>query len=312
MNTRSNTTLFKGKVGWIGLGNMGSVMARHLCNAGVDLTVFNRSVAKVEPFRMMGVKVANLVHELNDCEVVFTMLSTGDVVKEVLFGNDGLFIKNQTTYPRIIVECSSISVEMSYEIRKRLATLGVMFIASPPSGNPEVVESGNTTFVSSGPSEIFEHVKPLLLAIGKSANYVGEGELARVAKICHNVWLGAISQSLAEVITLAQKAGLTRKDFLAFLNNSALGSQFTRGRARSWVEMNHAAGFSPYLMRKDMDLGLDLAKELEMSMPLSNSARDHLQALMNSEFGDPDFTQGLFLQHSKNSGLNLKQEKFDD
>jgi len=309
MNTNSNVTLFKGKVGWIGLGNMGSVMARHLCRAGVDLTVFNRSIAKVEPFRAMGVKVANHVHDLNDCEVVFTMLSTGDVVHEVLFGDEGLFKKNQTSFPRIIVECSSISVEMSSEIRERLATLGVMFIASPPSGNPEVVESGNTTFVSSGPTETFEHIKPLLLAIGKSANYVGEGELARVAKICHNVWLGAISQSLAEVITLAQKAGLTRQDFLAFLNNSALGSQFTRGRTKSWVEMNQAEGFSPFLMRKDMDLGLDLAKELEMSMPLSNSARDHLQSLMNSEYGNPDFTQGLILQQSKNSGLTLKSEK---
>ena len=309
MNTNSKVIPFEGKVAWLGLGNMGSVMARHLCRAGVDLTVFNRSMAKAESFRTMGVKVANHVHDLKDCEIVFTMLSTGDVVKEVLFGKDGLFIENEKKFPRIIVECSSISVEMSGEIRERLAALGVAFIASPPSGNPEVVESGNTTFVSSGPADIFEYVKPLLLAIGKSANYVGEGELARVAKICHNVWLGAISQSLADVITLAQKAGLTRYDFLAFLNNSALGSQFTRGRTSSWVEMNQVAGFSPFLMRKDMDLGLDLAKELEMSMPLSNSARDHLQSLMNSEYGDPDFTQGLFLQQSKNSGLRLKPEK---
>jgi 3-hydroxyisobutyrate dehydrogenase-like beta-hydroxyacid dehydrogenase len=309
MNTKTTTETFKEKVGWIGLGNMGSVMAGHLCKAGVDVTVFNRSISKAEPLRTLGAKVAKDINELIECDVLFTMLSTGDVVKEVLFGTDGIFVKNgQKKLPRVVVECSSISVEMSEELRERLSKLDIALIASPPSGNPEVVASGNTTFVSSGPRDTFEYIKPLLLSIGKSANYVGDGELARVAKICHNVWLGAISQSLAEVITLAQKAGLSRQDFLAFLNNSALGSQFTKGRTESWVKMDEKAGFSPYLMRKDMDLGLNLAKELEIPMPLSSSARDHLQSLMNSEFGEPDFTQGLFLQQSKNSGLALKVE----
>jgi 3-hydroxyisobutyrate dehydrogenase-like beta-hydroxyacid dehydrogenase len=209
----------------------------------------------------------------------------------------------------VVIDCSSISVETSSSIRERLAAMGVAFIAAPVSGNPEVMASGNSTFVCSGPALAVEQVKPLFLSMGKAASYVGEGELARVAKICHNVWLGGVSQALAEVLVLGQKAGLTREAFLNFLNQSAMGSAFTKGRTPSWVALDGAPGFSPWLMRKDMDLGLDLAKSLEMPMPLSNAARDFLQALINSGDAEADFTQGLMQQQARASGLEMKPEK---
>jgi 3-hydroxyisobutyrate dehydrogenase-like beta-hydroxyacid dehydrogenase len=208
-----------------------------------------------------------------------------------------------------VIDCSSIAVETSASIRERLAAMGVAFIAAPVSGNPEVVASGNSTFVCSGPALAVERVRPLFLSMGKAASYVGEGELARVAKICHNVWLGAVSQALAEVLVLGQKAGLTREAFLNFLNQSAMGSAFTKGRTPSWVALDGAPGFSPWLMRKDMDLGLDLAKALEMPMPLSNSARDFLQTLINSGQAEADFTQGLMQQQARASGLDMKPEQ---
>lgn len=297
-----------GRIGWVGIGNMGFAMARRLAEAGADLTVFNRSVAKAEPLRPYGARVAQNLSELAGCDIVVTMLATGDVVEEVLLGANGLFAKAGGNKPAVVVECSSISVETSGELRRRLGEMGVAFVAAPVSGNPEVVTSGNSTFVVSGPEAVFERVKPMLTAIGKAASYVGEGELARVAKICHNVWLGSISQSLAEVIVLGQKAGLSRKAFLAFLNNSALGSAFTRGRTDSWVALDGVPGFSPQLMRKDMDLGLDLARSLDMPMPLSNATRDHLQALINAGNAGPDYTQGLLMLQAEASGVELKPE----
>lgn len=304
----ANNVKALGQIGWLGIGNMGSVMARRLAEAGADMIVFNRSVAKAEPLRQYGAKIAGTVSDLANCDIIVTMLATGDVVEEVLFGPSGLIGEGRAKRPKVVVDCSSIAVETSQAIRQRLHGLGIPFFASPISGNPEVVASGNATFVCSGPKEVFETIQPMLTSIGKAASYVGEGELARVAKICHNVWLGSMSQSLAEVIVLAQKAGLTRQAFLAFLNNSALGSAFTRGRTESWVALDRVPGFSPTLMRKDMDLGLDLARSLDMPMPLSNATRDHLQALMNAGDVEPDYTQGLLLQQAKASGLEIKPE----
>ena len=153
----------------------------------------------------------------------------------------------------------------------------------------------------------FEHARPQLLAMGRAASYVGEGELARVAKICHNVWLGALTQSLAEVTVLAEKAGLTRQAFLGFLNESALGSTYTRVKAPHWVALDFAATFTPPLMRKDMDLGLSLARELETPMPLASMTREMIQSQINQGFVDVDFSTLLVLQ-ARAAGLELKPE----
>jgi len=298
-----------GHIGWLGIGNMGLAMARLLADAGAQLSVYNRTPEKAEPLRAHGAQVARTLQDLAGCNIVVTMLATGDVVEELLLGNTGLLSQPSAKKPQVVIDCSSISVETSSSIRERLESMGVAFIAAPVSGNPEVVASGNSTFVCSGPAPAVEHVRPLFLSMGKAASYVGEGELARVAKICHNVWLGGVSQALAEVLVLGQKAGLTREAFLNFLNQSAMGSAFTKGRTPSWVAMDGAPGFSPWLMRKDMDLGLDLAKSLEMPMPLSNAARDFLQALINSGDAEADFTQGLMQQQARASGLEMKPEK---
>jgi len=298
-----------GHIGWLGIGNMGLAMARLLADAGAQLSVYNRTPEKAEPLRAHGAQVARTLQDLAGCNIVVTMLATGDVVEELLLGNTGLLSQPSAKKPQVVIDCSSISVETSSSIRERLESMGVAFIAAPVSGNPEVVASGNSTFVCSGPAPAVKHVRPLFLSMGKAASYVGEGELARVAKICHNVWLGGVSQALAEVLVLGQKAGLTREAFLNFLNQSAMGSAFTKGRTPSWVAMDGAPGFSPWLMRKDMDLGLDLAKSLEMPMPLSNAARDFLQALINSADAEADFTQGLMQQQARASGLEMKPEK---
>ena len=298
-----------GHIGWLGIGNMGLAMARRLADAGAQLSVYNRSPDKAEPLRAHGAQVARALQDLAGCDIVVTMLATGDVVEDLLLGSTGLLSQPSAKKPQVVIDCSSISVETSSSIRERLAVMGVAFIAAPVSGNPEVVASGNSTFVCSGPALAVDQVRPLFLSMGKAASYVGEGELARVAKICHNVWLGGVSQALAEVLVLGQKAGLTREAFLNFLNQSAMGSAFTKGRTPSWVALDGAPGFSPWLMRKDMDLGLDLAKSLEMPMPLSNAARDFLQALINSGDAEADFTQGLMQQQARASGLEMKPEK---
>lgn len=301
----TQSTLPAARIGWMGAGRMGFSMARRLASAGADITVYNRSVEKATPLKEHGAKITGNISDLAQCDIVFTMLSTGDVVKEALLGSHGLMGGERR--PKMIVDCSSISVDTSAQLRLALGAAGTGFLAAPVSGNPHVVEAGLASFVGSGPREAFEQVRPFLLTMARGASYVGDGELARVAKICHNVWLGALTQSLAEVTVLAEKAGMTRKAFLDFLNESALGSTYTKLKAPHWISLDFTATFTPSLMRKDMDLGLSLARELGAPMPLSSMTREMIQGQINQGFDDVDFSTLLVLQ-ARAAGLDMKPE----
>jgi 3-hydroxyisobutyrate dehydrogenase len=137
------------KLGWIGIGRMGYAMAERLAKGGADLTVWNRTRAKAEPLAAVGAKVADRLVDLAACDVVFVMVSTLDDVAEVLTGPDGLLSGRQA--PKMVVECSSISLEGSAELRARLAARGVEMLAAPVSGNAKVIKAGRLSFVCSGP-----------------------------------------------------------------------------------------------------------------------------------------------------------------
>jgi len=183
------------KLGWIGIGRMGYAMAQRLAQAGCDIAVWNRTQSKAEPLKTYGAKVVATLPDLAACDIVFTMVSTGKDVKEVLFGANGIMAKG--TKPKIVVDSTSISLEESAEIREKLAKEGVKFLAAPVSGNAKVIKAGKLTVVASGPRDAFDAVAPYLEAIGQGVSYVGDGELSRIAKICHNVMLGVVIQNLA-------------------------------------------------------------------------------------------------------------------
>ena len=218
------------KLGWIGIGRMGYAMAERLVNVGTDVTVWNRTREKAEPLTAHGAKIAARLPDLAACDIVFVMVSTYDDVKEVVMGPTGL-LSGGGKGPQMIVECSSISLEGSAELRQSLAARGIELLAAPVSGNAKVIKAGRLSFVCSGPKPAFDTALPYLKMIAPAASYVGEGELARIVKICHNVFLGVVTQSLAEVTVLAQKAGVPRHAFLDFMNQSVLGSTFSRYKA---------------------------------------------------------------------------------
>jgi 3-hydroxyisobutyrate dehydrogenase len=294
------------KVGWIGTGRMGFEMAQRLARAGCDLTVWNRTRAKAEPLARDGAKIANSLADLGGCDVVFCMLSTWDDVKQVMAGPGGL-LSHDIRMLRIVIECSSISLQGSAELRTILAASGVELLAAPVSGNAKVVAAGRLSFVVSGPKAAYERARPLFDRIGQSSTWVGEGELARIVKICHNVFLGVIAQSLAEVTVLAQKAGVPRHAFLDFLNQSVMGSMFTRYKTPAFVNLDFKVTFTPELLRKDMDLGLELSRRLDVPMPLAAISREQIQSLIGHGFAEQDFAALLVLQ-ARASGIELEPE----
>jgi 3-hydroxyisobutyrate dehydrogenase len=280
---------------------MGYAMAERLAKGGCDIAVWNRTREKALPLEKSGAKVVNQLEELSTKDILFVMVSTYDDVKEVV----GKTLARGK--PKMVVECSSISLEGSAELRKTLAAKGVEYLAAPVSGNAKVIKAGKLTFVVSGPKSAYEKAKPYLDMMGTGSSYVGEGELARIAKICHNVMLGVVIQNLCEVTLLAQKAGMPRHAFLDFLNKSVMGSMFTRYKTPALVNLDFHVTFTPKLLRKDLDLGLDAGKALEVPMPLTSLTRDLLQQMIGHGMTEQDFST-LLLMQARASGVELKPE----
>jgi 3-hydroxyisobutyrate dehydrogenase len=267
------------KLGWIGTGRMGAPMAGRLIRAGYPIVIWNRTRAKAESEELKGAKVAGSRSELANVDALFTMLSTGQDVIDVCFGADGMFREGAKSFPRLLIDCSTIGMAESAEVRARLDKLGVQFLAAPVSGNPKCVRAGKLSCVVSGPQEAFVEIKPALLAIApRGAAYAGAGELARMCKIAVNLMLAVVSENMMEITLLAQKAGVPRHAFLEFLNNSVVGSIFTRYKTPALVNLDWTTTFPPAGIRKDMDLGLSMARELGIPMPVTSVVREVIQS----------------------------------
>lgn len=292
-------------VGWIGTGRMGAPLATRLASAGYGVTAWNRTLAKAEALRPFGVKVAEQISELASCDVVFTMVSTSADLKQVV----GELLA-QHHRPSYLVDCSTVSIEGSADVRAMADAAGVAFLASPVSGNGKVVKAGLLSLVCSGPKEAYAAVAPLLATLGQHVTYVGEGERSRLVKICHNLMLGVVTQNLAEITVLAEKGGVSRAAFLEFLNNSVMGSMFTRYKTPAFVNLDFTPTFTPTLLRKDFDLGLALAGQLGVPMPVVAAAREPVQATLARGHEAQDFAVLLLLQ-ALVSGLELTSEDLE-
>jgi len=293
------------KLGWIGIGRMGYAMAERLAKAGCNLTVYNRTREKAEPLAKYGAKLAAKPAELAACDIVFIIVSTGHDVMEVLEAKDGLLAGGKG--PKIVVDSTSSSIEDSAQARATLAKAGVKLLAAPVSGNAKAIKAGKLTFCVSGPQDAYETCAPYLAAMGQGASYVGEGELARIAKICHNVYLGVVIKSLTEITVLAEKVGMPRHAFLDFLNKSVMGSGFSKYKTPALVNLDFSVTFTPHLLRKDLDLGLAAAREVEVPMPLASITRDAVQTLIGNGYADQDFAALIAVQ-ARASGYEIKPE----
>jgi len=266
---------------------MGFAMARRLLQAGHSLQVWNRTRSKAEPLAAQGAVLVEQREQLGATDVLFTMLGTAGDLEEVLFGAGGLIEARQL--PSIMVDCSTIGADESGRIRERLTARGVQLLSAPVSGNPGCVAAGKLSSVVSGPRAALERVETLIRSYAvRGVAYVGEGELARVAKLAHNVFLATVIENLIEVTLLAQKAGVPRHAFLQFMNNSALGSIFTRYKSPALVNLDFKPTFTTTLLCKDVDLGLAAARELEVSMPVTATVREVLQAHVGMAMQQPD------------------------
>ncbi|TLZ37994.1 MAG: NAD(P)-dependent oxidoreductase [Gammaproteobacteria bacterium] len=298
-------TLRRYRLGWIGTGRMGYAMATRLLHAGCQVVVYNRTRAKAEPLAALGASIVDSAAALAGCDIVFTSVSTSDDLISVITGPRGLLTGHQT--PKLLVDTSSVSEEASAKMRAAAAKRGTQMLAAPVSGNAKVVETGKLTLVVSGPADAYKMALPFLDKLGAGVTYVGEGELARIVKICHNLLLGVITQCLAEITVLAQKAGVPRSALLDFINHSVMGSQFTTYKAPAFVNLDFKPTFTAPLLRKDLDLGLAAGKKLGVPLPLVQLTCDLVQQVIDQGETERDFAV-LLLRAAKSAGIELQPE----
>lgn len=291
------------RVGWIGLGRMGEAMVKRLLKAGHGVSVWNRTAAKAAPLAEYGAEIVARKTDLVGCDAVFTMVSTTDDLKDVLFGEGGLTTAERK--PRLVVDSSSISQEGSAQIRTRLEALGIAYLCAPVSGNAKVAKAGKLLVVASGPQALYDEARPYLEAMARKVMWVGEGELARVWKIAHNTMFGVIIQSLCEITVLAEKAGIPRHVFLQSINDSVLGSMYTRYKSPMLANLTFdQVTFTPKLLLKDMDLGLGAAKAHGVSMPAAATTRESVARLVGRGHDHIDFAV-LLQEVAADAGLVL-------
>jgi len=284
---------------------MGSELVRRLLAAGCDVTVSNRTKAKAEPLAAAGAKIADSAAGLAGLDIVFVTVGTSQDLIDAVTGPEGLLSADAA--PGTVVDCSTISAEASRQVRELLAARGSALLAAPVMGNPKVARAGRLTLAVSGPRDAFETTRPYLDLLGSGATYVGDGELARIVKLCHNLFLGVVIQSLAEVTVLAQRSGVSRAAFLACLNDSVMGSAFTRYKSPALVNLDFSATFTAELLRKDFDLGLAAAREREVPLPVAALTHQLVQSLVGNGFGQADFAALVMLQ-AQSAGLELLSE----
>jgi 3-hydroxyisobutyrate dehydrogenase-like beta-hydroxyacid dehydrogenase len=284
---------------------MGYQLALRLLTAGYDVAACNRTRSKCEPLAEHGAKIVDRPADLANRDIVCIMVSADSDLESVINGDGGLLAGGGA--PKIIIDSSTVSTEASARIRDTVEARGAQFLAAPVSGNPKVVAAGKLTVAASGPREAFDAAEPLLAAWGRGVTYVGEGEAARLVKIAHNVFLGVVGQSLAEITVLAERGGVSRAAFLEFLNDSVLGSTFTRYKSPALVNLDFHPTFTNVLLRKDLQLGLSAGKELGVPMPLAAAADMLIAQAIGAGYTADDFAT-LVLEQARRSGYAIAPE----
>jgi 3-hydroxyisobutyrate dehydrogenase len=292
-------------VRWFGYGRMGEPMVARLLAGGAPVQVWNRSPWRLEPLTAAGATILRTGAE-STAPVMFSMLANDEALDALVSAADGPL--TAAVRPAVWVDCSTVSVRASLRAAAAARAVGAAFVCAPVSGNPSVVRAGKLTLVVSGEQWAVQRVQPLLDLIGPSTHRVGTAHEARVVKLCTNAVLASLTNVLAEVLVVGQRAGVSRADLMRFINDSVMASPFTRMKTGAFVGLDLAPTFPPEGLHKDVRLMLDTAADHRVAMPTVAAAEQALTRLIHSGIGrDLDFA-ALLLQAAHEAGLDVKPE----
>jgi len=293
------------KIAFIGLGRMGTGMARNLLRAGHNLALYNRSREKAEALAAGGARVASSPADAcRDAEVAMTMVADDLAVEEIAFGKNGIASGMQKDC--IHVSHSTISTALARRLTAEHVHRNQGYLSVPVFGRPEQAESKNLVVVAAGPSELVERCRPLFDAIGRQTFVVGtEPWQANVAKLSGNFMISSVIEALGEAYATLRKAGVAPQSFLEIMN-ALFGSQVIANYGRIVAqEQFEPAGFALKLGLKDVRLVLAAADECAAPMPLANIVHDHLLSALAQGQGEMDWSS-MTQVIARNAGLKSK------
>ena len=291
------------KIAFLGLGNMGSHMARHLLRAGHDMTVWNRTLSKADGLRTEAAKVGKSVGEaVKDAEAVITMLADDHAVESAVLHSEGVL--DHLPKGAVHISMSTISVALSQKLAEEHGKHGQQYIAAPVFGRPEAAEAGKLFVVAAGDKSAVERCKPLLELLGQRVFVIGDKpEMANVVKLSGNFLIASVIESLGEAIALTRKYGIDPHAYVEFLTNSLFAAPVYKTYGSIIAEEKYQpAGFKLRLGLKDVRLALAAAEAVDAPLPFASVVRDHMLTAIGHGMEDMDWSSTARLA-AENAGL---------
>jgi 3-hydroxyisobutyrate dehydrogenase len=277
------------KIAWIGLGNMGQPMSKRLVEAGYPVTVYNRTKEKADEVVKAGAKFADNPKEAADgADVIFTMIADSATLEAVTLGANGLV--NALKPGAIVIDMSTVSPDSSLKVNEAVEAKGCKFLRAPVTGSTMLAAAGTIGILCSGDKASFDKVLPIFDVLGKNKFYLGAGEEARYMKLSLNMMIGTSMQMLAESLVFGKRAGLDWAQMLEVIAGSAVGSPLVQYKTKPLANRSFAPAFTIKLMEKDFDLALDIARKMDVALPVTGMTRQFLASARATGKGEQDFS----------------------
>ncbi|MFU1796284.1 NAD(P)-dependent oxidoreductase [Paenibacillus azoreducens] len=277
------------KIGFIGLGTMGAPMAANLLQKGYDVTVYNRTAAKCEPLVAAGATAAATPREAaSGRDVVITMVSNDDSIREVFYGEDGILKSLEADMT--VIDSSTISPGLVKELAVSIRERGARFLDAPVTGSKPAAIDGTLVFMVGGEASVLEGVSDIFDTLGKKVIHMGQNGSGSVAKLAHNTMVGINNLALAEGFAIAAKSGIPADNFLELVQLGSAGSKAAELKGRKIIEADFSNQFSLALMLKDLKLASSLTDGSGIPSPMLNLAKSLFQTGETQGYGDEDLS----------------------
>jgi 3-hydroxyisobutyrate dehydrogenase-like beta-hydroxyacid dehydrogenase len=292
------------KIAFLGLGNMGIHMARHLAKAGHEVTVWNRTAFKAAEFQEQGAKAASLPAEaVRGVDIAITMLADDHAVQSTVLGG-AAGVADALQKGSVHISCSTISVALSQRLAKEHSQREQHYISAPVFGRPEAAEARKLFVVAAGNADVIERCRPVLEAIGQRLFVMGDKpEMANVVKLSGNFMISTIVEGLGEAIALTRKYGIDPHEYVDFLTSSLFAAPIFKTYGGIIADERYSPpGFKLRLGLKDTKLALAAAEGVDMALPFASMVRDHMLTAISRGMEDLDWSATAKLA-AENAGL---------
>ena len=277
------------KLAFIGLGLMGRPMAGHLLKAGHEVTVWSRRAESLQPVLAQGARAAGSGAEaVREAEVVFSMVADAPDVEQVALGPQGVAEGVGSRAGVVFVDMSTIAPSAAQRIAAKLAERGIAMLDAPVSGGESGAIAASLTIMVGGDEAVFERVRPLFEAMGKTVSYIGASGAGQVTKACNQILTGVGVAADAEALNFARRSGVDANRVRAAMLGGSAGSRILENHGQRMLDRNFKPGFKAWMHQKDMRIVLDEAHRMGLAVPTAAATAQLFNALVGSGQGEDD------------------------